>query len=152
MARTLTKGELRTRLEQLTDSESDAHLGTNEKDEILNSAMAETWDHIVAAGLAEKFVKSVSFSSVSGTLEYSFASVISAGVFYRIHALYVDEGSGQLRPLKRIAPAEVRPFRPPTSTVNLKLYYIPICPRITAGVGTDSTTFDGINGWEEHTL
>lgn len=150
MARTKTRAELRTRLEQITDTENDAHLSTTEKNEILNSAIAETWDHIVSAGLAEKYVKSATFSTVADTLEYNLETICTDGDFYRIHQLYVDEGSGQLRPLTRLAPAEIQSFRPPSSVVSMKLYYIPSAPMLESG--DDSETFDGINGWEEHTL
>ncbi len=146
-ARTQTIDFLISRMEKLCDVENDTHLSSAEKFEIMNSAIAETWDVIINAGLGEKYIKSVSFNTVSGTLEYPIFSTVGATDFYRIHQVYVDEGSGQLRPIRRLAPAEVQTFRPPTTASTIKLYYIPYSPVLTTG-----QTFDGINGWEEHTL
>ncbi len=152
MARNISRGELRTRLEQLTDTENDAHIGTAEKNEILNSAMAETWDIITSSGLAEKYVKSVSFNTVANQLEYTLdaTTYVTDNDFYKIHQLYVNEGNGRLRPLERINPAEIECMVAPTTVQAMKLYYIPYSPE--RATGDDALFFDGINGWEEHTL
>ncbi len=147
-ARTFTLAELTTRLEQLTDTEGDAHLGTNEKYAILSSAAAETWDLIIAAGLAEKYVKSQTFNTVAGTTEYVFQTICTSGDFYKVSRLYVVESTYYLRPLQRVSPSEIMEFRAPISVVPMKLYYIPYSPKLASA----SDTFDGINGWEEHTL
>jgi len=151
MSRSVTRGALRDRLSQITDTENDNHVLNDEKDAILNSAMAETWDAIVDAGLAEKFVKSNTFNTAAGTQEYPLNTVAGSD-FYRVHQVYANEGNGQLRALQHINPAEMLNFRAPTSAVPMKIYYIPCCPVITIGAGGDSATFDGIDGWEEHTL
>lgn len=143
--RTSTIDALISRAQKLTDTENDQHISSAEWFEIMNSAIAETWDVMIDCGLAEKFVKSASFSSVANQREYSLFTI--APDFYRIHQVYVDEGNNMLRPLLRIAPAEMFSFVPPPTVVPLKLYYIPYSPVLTTG-----QTFDGINGWEEHTL
>lgn len=150
MARTITRAELRTRLEVLTDTENDAHIGTTEKNEAINSALAETWDLIISSGLSEKGVKSVAFNTVANQLEYPIATYVTAGDFYKISQLYVNEGNGRLRPLERINPAEIECMVAPTTAQAMKLYYIPYSPEW--GSGDDALYFDGINGWEEHTL
>ncbi len=147
-ARTFTVAQLTTRLEQMTGIENDAHFGTAEKYAILSSAAAETWDLIIASGLAEKYVKSQTFNTVAGTMEYVLQTIITAGDFYKISRLYVVESTNYLRPLQRVNPSEIESFRSPVSVVPMKLYYIPYSPDLT----TSSQTFDGINGWEEHTL
>lgn len=144
-ARTFTIDALITRLEQLCDIENDTHLSSAEKFSIMNSAIAETWDLLCEVGLGEKKLSSATFNSVSGTQDYDLFTIASD--FYRIHSLYVNEGNGHYRPLTRINPSEVAPFKAPTSAVSLKLYYIPYSPVLTTG-----QSFDGINGWEEHTL
>ncbi len=146
-ARTFTIDQLVTRLEQLTDSEGDAHLGTAEKFAIMNSAIAETWDLIVSAGLAEKYVTPQTFNTVAGTLEYALQTICTAGNFYKISKLYVVESTNYLRPLQRVSPHEIQEFRAPAAVVPMKLYYIPYSPVLTTG-----QSFDGINGWEEHSL
>ncbi len=150
MPRTFTRAELRTRLEQLTDTENDAHLTTAEKDAILNSAVAETWDHIINNGLNDQYVKKVSFSTVAGTSEYNLATntYVTDNDFYRLHQVYSVEGTDQLRALQRIQPSELLSFRPPQAVSTIRLYYTPYASL----AAPDASTFDGINGWEEHTL
>ncbi len=152
MPRTLTRAELRTRLEQLTDTEADGHLGTSEKNLILNSAVAETWDCICNAGLGENYVKSQTFNTVAGQTEYvlNTSAVITASDFYRVHQVYVVENTNQLRSLRHVQPGEILSFKPPQSVVPMKIYYLP--QATVFGSGDDALTFDGINGWEEHTL
>jgi len=154
MARTVTYLELYNRLERAADIEGDTHLSAVEKRDIINVAVAETWDVICNTGLAEKYVKSVTFNSVAGQMEYPLATAVSAGDFYRIHQLYTVEPQGQLRPLQRVQPSELRPFKAPVNTVPMKLYYIPCAPKPDPAIQApwEATVFDGINGWEEHTV
>ena len=132
----------------MTDTENDPHITTTEKYEILSSAVAETWDLIISSGRGDEYVKSVSFVSVAGQREYPIATVVAAGDFYKVTQMYVDEGSGQLRPIIYLNPAEIGAYRPPQASANIKMYYLPCAPVWTNGSGS----FDGINGWEEHTL
>lgn len=150
MARSFTRAQLRTRLEQLTDTEGDGHLGTSEKNAILNSAIAETYDLINSSGQGEKFTKRVTFNTVAGQTEYLFSAICSDGDFYRVAKVYADEGNGQYRALQPISPSNVLSFRAPTSAVPMVLYYVPSAPIIADNA--DSTSLDFLNGWEEHTL
>lgn len=148
MARSYTLNDLVTMLRTRCSLTNDTSLTDTELKSFLTQAAAETWDLLVSSGLGgEQLVVPVTFSSVSGQLEYAFSTIVPAGDFYKIHQLYVDEGNGQLRPVPRINPAEIQSFRPPQSAVPLKLYYIPNSPKQTA-----NETLQGINGWEEHTL
>ncbi len=145
-ARTQTIDFLISRMEKLCDIEGDTHLSSAEKFEIMNSAIAETWDVICNSGLGEKYVTSANFSTVAGTLAYSLFTI--ASTFYRIHQVAVLENGGTtIRPLRRLNTSEIQTFTAPTSVVTMRLYYIPYSPVLTTG-----QTFDGINGWEEHTL
>lgn len=156
--REFTLGELRNRLEKLTDTVGDRHLDEDEKNEIIASAAAETWDKIINAGLAEQFVKKVSFTSVGNQVEYPIEGetdgIITNGDFYKVAGLVVDEGNNYFRPIERINPSEVTGLTAPSQVVNLVLYYIPRCTDFEDENGSfdDDETFDGINGWEEHTL
>lgn len=132
----------------MTDSVSDTHLSDAELYAALTSAVAETWDLILASGLGDEGVKSVTFNTVGNQLNYAIGTVVPDGDFYRVSEVYVDEGNGQRRPISRISPAEVQAFRPVQSASPIILYYIPCAPVWSTG----SETFDGINGWEEHTL
>lgn len=155
MAASVTLDELVSRLEAATDTANDTFFSTTEKRDYIRAAVAETWDKITASGLSEKHVKNVTFSAVAGQYEYPISTVITAGDFYKVASLYVvdDSGAQVYRPIERINPAEIYGFRPPTSTASLKLYYIPTAPTFqVAGVYSGSATFDGINGWEEHSI
>src|SRR4051812_21861253 len=121
--RSFTSAQLMARLERMTDTENDPHISTAEKYEILTAAVAETWDLILANGPGDEYVKSVTFNTVTGQREYPIATICPAGDFYRISQLYVDEGSGQRRPVGRISPGETNAYRPPASVVPMVLYY-----------------------------
>lgn len=145
-ARTQTIDFLISRLQKICDIENDSHLSSAELFEIMNSAIAETWDVICSTPMAEKYVTYANFSTVSGTLTYDLYTI--APTFYRLHQLYVLENGGTvMRPLQRLNPAEIQTFTAPTSAVTMRMYYLPYSPVLTTG-----QSFDGINGWEEHTL
>jgi len=145
--RAVLGSDLLTRLEEMTDTQNDPHLSTAEKYRILTSAVAKTWD-LILLNSTSAFVKSVTFNTVPNQKEYPVDTIIPAGDFYKVSTLYVDEGNGQLRPLGRINPMEEQSYRAPVSAVPMKLYYTPCAPTFTTG----AESFDGINGWEEHTL
>lgn len=144
-ARTFTIDVLISRLDKLCDIENDTHLSSAEKFEVMNSAIAETWDLLMDCGLAEKQVKNVSISVVAGTTNYPLFT--AATDFYRIHKVYVVEQNSQLRPLQRLNPSDVYPYSAPTASGTVKLYYLPYSPVLTTG-----QSFDGVNGWEEYVL
>jgi hypothetical protein len=153
MSRSFTLAQLKTRLDEMTDTENDTHLSENEKYAIIASACAETWDKVISSGLSEQYVVPVTFSSVAGQQEYSLSSIVSAGDFYKVASLAVTESTGRNRVLPKLNPAEVYSYQPPQSVYTLKLHYIPAAPTFkTAGVFDTALTFDGISGWEEHAL
>lgn len=150
-----TLAQLRERLEEMTDTQKDKHLSTDEKNRILAEAAAETWDHIIASGLSERYVKSASFSTTGGTSEYDLTSsaIIPDEDFYKVHQVYINEGNNEFRPLPRIEPADIQNFRPPTGSVTVKLYYIKAPPTfITGAIFDDTATLDVPAGLEAHTL
>lgn len=132
----------------MTNTTNDTHLTAAEVYRILTSAVGDTWDFLLANGVGDEFVKSVSFTTVAGQKEYAIDTIAPAGDFYKVQTLYVDEGNGQLRPITRINPFEEQAYRAPVSEVPMKLYYVPCAPVWTTGL----ESFDGINGWEEHVL
>lgn len=135
-------------LEQATDSESDGHISTQEKYDALSRAMGEYWDLIDSCGLGEKHLKTQTFNTVAGQLEYNCQTVCTDLDFYRVHTLYVNEGNGHYRPLQRISPHEVFPYTTVSSVIPMKLVYMPNAPKITAL----ASAVDGVNGWEEFVI
>lgn len=146
MARSVLSSELLSRLRQATDTESDTHVLDPELYRALTSAVSETWDYILSHGLGGEFVKSVTFNTVLNQQEYPITTI--AADFYRVKTLYVSEGNLQFRPISRVSPNEEYGMRPPGGVYGMKMYYIPAAPVFTTG----AESFDGINGWEEHTI
>lgn len=157
MARETTLGEARDRLRAILGIQNDSHFPDEELNEHLASAAAEMWDTLVNSGLAEQYVKYVEFTTTAGTMEYDLEAEDGSGLiddddFYKVHALYVNEGQGHLRPVNRVNPAEIVYFTAPQQAVTMRLYYIPCAPTFyDAGLGTwnDEEAFEGFNGWEE---
>jgi len=149
VARSVTAASMMSRLEEMTGTENDTHLSTAEKWRILSSAIAATWDKMLSLGLGNEHVKKVTFNTTAGTSEYALSTLVSAGDFYKVANLYVDEGSGQLREVSMVNPSEIQLYRAPASAVPMVLYYHRCAP---VWDGTGDEDFDGINGWEEHAL
>lgn len=150
--------ELLSRLRQATDTEGDGHVTDAELYRALTSAVSDTWDQILINGIGTEGVKWVTLAVTSGTQEYPRSSSIwtpSAGGsaaaltdFYQVSRVLVNESDGTRRPLPRINPSEQYCHRAPTVSGTVRLYYFPTAPAWTTG----SESFDGINGWEEHTV
>lgn len=155
--RSISLADLRARLEKITDTQKSKHFSDTEKNEAIAMGVAETWDVILNSGLAEQHVKRVKFNAVQGKGEYvldSSSGLIPDEDFYKIHAIYVDESNGHLRPIDRVNFAEITYFQPPTAPAPIVLWYIPVAPsfRDEDENFDDEAVFNGINGWEEHSI
>ncbi len=148
MARSVTAAAMLLRVRDATDSNNDTHLTDAEIYRYLTAAVAKTWDVVLTHGLGGEFVKSATFSTVANQQPYALATIVSDGDFYQVKTLYAVESDGQLRPIPRVNPAETHGMRAPLGVYSMKLYYVPCAPVFTTG----SESFDGINGWEEHTI
>lgn len=148
MARAVLASEMLARLRRATDTENDTHVTDAELYLQLSSAVSETWDYILLHGLGGEYIKNITFNTVAGQQEYPITAI--AADFYKVKTLYVTESAsmGQYRPLPRITPNEEYGMRPPNGVFAMKLYYVPAAPVWIFG----SESFDGINGWEEHTV
>ncbi len=155
--RTLSLEELRNRLERLTGTERDTSLTEEFKNEVIAAAVAEWHDLLIDSGLAEQFVKKVSFQTTADQMEYEIdgdEGIVTDEDFYKIHQIYVDEGGGHLRPIDRINPSEITYFQPPQQACTLWLYYIPSAETFKDedDVYDDEITVDFFNGGEEFVL
>lgn len=158
MARTVLASELATRVRLATDCVNDTHISDAELYLWLTSAVAETWEKMQENGLGGEGVKTTYFASTTAG-SYPIATVdngptppgtgtVGIADFWKVSTLYVADGSGYYRPLTRTNPVEHYGQRVPVAGVNLKLCYIPCAPTFVDG----TESFDGINGWEEHTV
>ncbi len=156
--RSVLASELLQRLREVTGTENDTHVTTQELYRALTSGVSDTWDMILSLGIGTEGVKWAEFSAVPGTQEYDLADTglwsINGGSasaltdFYQVSRLLVNDSEGRRRPVSRVNPSEQYMMRAPTQAASMRLYYFPVAPSFT--VGTES--FDGINGWEEHTI
>ena len=156
MNRSYKLKELRKRLLEMTSNVNDESFSIPELNEALISAAAETIDHIITSGLSEQTLKFVDIVTTPGQAEYGLdsATYIQDKDFYKIEKVFVDYGNGQFPPIERINIGDILTYRPPTAAVNVRLYYIPLATNFkdADGLYNDEAVFEGINGWEEHTL
>ncbi len=140
----------------MTDTVNDEHVTPEEKYRALVSAAADTVDVLISSGLSDQTLKSTTFNTVAGTTEYDLSTTtyVPDGDFYKVSKVYVNEGSDQFRPIDRINLGDVQSFRPPQAVIPVKILYIPMATDFQNSNGDwdEDATFDGINGWEEHTL
>lgn len=146
MARTVLASELLARMRTGVDALGDTHVTDAEGYLALTSAVADTWDALLSSGIGTEGVKSVSFNTVVGQLEYPLATL--AADFFQLRTMYVIDTDLRQRPVKRLNPSEEYIMKAPTTVVPMKLYYFPCAPVFSTG----AEVFDGINGWEEHTV
>jgi hypothetical protein len=149
MARSVLASELATRTREAVGAENDGHITTPELLRALTSGVSDTWDQLLMHGIGGEGVVKVSFNTVADQLEYPFVSApISAADFFQVRNVYRISSDGGKIPLKRINPSESWEVRAPKSVTAMQLYYFPAAPVWTTG----AESFDGINGWEEHTI
>lgn len=134
----------------MTDTVGDEHLSLGEKNRFIVAAAAETIDALISSGLSEQTALEHEFTTATGAVD--MANEVDD--FYKILKVYVKEGTGVYRPIERINLQDVYGYRPVTSSLTFKILYIPWSSKLQDSDGNfnDDATFDGINGWEEHTL
>lgn len=145
MARTVTRGALRTRVYQRANLENHTNFASStEVNDLINEAFAEVWDLLVAASPPDFYSSETTVTTTSGTSAYSLPAD-----FLKLRAVFVDEGNGEYRPISRANEQERQFYRAPAGAYSAIVRYIAAAPQVADGGGSDSTTFDGIDGWEE---
>jgi hypothetical protein len=146
------------RLRESVGAENDTHVTDAELYRALTSGVADTWDTILSNGIGTEGVKSTFLNSVIGQQEYAIlgnnwrasqAAPLASALddFYQVSRILVVEGD-RLRPIERVNPSEQYTLSAPKEAAVIKMYYFPVAPTFTTGL----ESFDGINGWEEHTI
>jgi hypothetical protein len=151
--------------------DSDATANAVSFDTLINGALAELFDLLVAARGHEYYATDATLSIVSGTATYSLAST-----FYQLLSVRLEWASGEYEELQpaavrqrtayentlvpwqfgsikayrlrgsQTASAQTMEFFPtPTTTVTARYRYIPALTLLA----DDDDTFDGVNGWEK---
>lgn len=159
MARSVLASEMLQRVRYAADCENDTHVKDAEIYLALTSAVAETWEKIQENGLGGEAIKTVFFNTVNNQQNYAIATmpngVTSSGTgstgiadFWKVKTMYVNDGTGLYRPVQRTNPDEEYGQKPPQTIISMKLCYVPCAPTFVTG----AESFDGINGWEEHSI
>jgi hypothetical protein len=146
--RKLTLKELRERLQRMASIQNDEDYSIEELNDAIVGAAAETMDHILSSGIGDHYLQTLDMTISSP--DTNLSTILD---FYKIVKVYVKEGE-QYRPIERINLQDIYPYRPISTPVNVRILYIPYTSTFKGadGVYLDTVSFDGINGWEEHTL
>lgn len=153
----VTGTTLITRIREAIGAENDTHISPAELLRALTAGVSDTWDQILSMGIGTEGVKWAEMDIVAGTQEYSRtgsiwringAAASALTDFYQVSRMLVNETDGRRRPVPRVNPSEQYTMKAPTQTATVRLYYFPVAPTFTTG----AETFDGINGWEEHSV
>jgi len=139
MARTATLAELRTLVRQRADIQNSTHITDPEIDGLLNSAITEVYDLLVAASPPDFYAKEQTYNVTTNVISYTLPTD-----FYKLRYVWVEE-SGRMRPILPMQEAGRYKWAAPTGGGTIRFGYIPYSPKLAA----DGDTFDGINGWEE---
>lgn len=170
MASTVALSVLRTRAKQRADMENSSFVSDAEWLSYINASAAWLYDLLVKAYDEDYYLTSTTFTTSTAT-SYSLDDDLDLTDFYKLRGVSIVPATGEELPLKRYTfgdrgrtnnlysssrlgrsalryrlsgrNIELKPT--PQSGQTIKLWYI---PSITPLVG-DTTTIDGINGWEE---
>ncbi len=146
MALTQTLAQLRTRVRQRADIESDDHVSDSELTGLINDAIRSVHDILVNEGPEDYYATTVNITPTPiSTGIYPLTTLVTAGNFYKIRNLYIQDNSTQWRMLQPMQECDRQLYREASGSLPLKIEYIPLPTALSA----DGDTFDGINGWEE---
>ena len=168
MAAPQTLDDMRTRVRELANMETQAASGFVTDDELrrrLNEALKGLYDMLIDAWGQEYYVRDTTITLVSGQNDYNLpadfykgASVTASnnGYHYQLRTWEMQElasmqtlsahTSGAIYQLRyRFKGRDISIYPTPTQAFSVKVWYIPAMTELV--LGTD--TFDGVNGWEQ---
>ena len=172
MSRTRTRLELRTAVRQRADIENSQHVTDTEINEYLAGSLA-AFHALCVEACEDDFTKIATFSTVSGTTDYSLATYVLEGAFtyYKVRSVHVSSG-GLARELDRWTLDEWSAFQStilsgglvggspafyriiggnivlmpaPQGVWTVRVYFVPS----PVDLSDDTKSFDGRSGWEE---
>lgn len=164
MASTVTLLELRTRARQEANMENSQFVTDSEMLYYMNSSAAELYDLLVQAYGNEYYVSSLT-TSCTGNLDYinlpsDFYKLLGVDMYdgdkyYTLKRFNFNERNKFLNGVSfgvntqyRIQGDQIKFIPTPTDNRACILWYIPKFTKMTL----DSSTIDGINGWEEYVV
>lgn len=138
--RTVSLGALVSEFEQRADIQNNQAFDAAEKRRLVNQALTDLYDQLVAAGPPDYYLKDYQFTTAADVAGYTLPED-----FLKIRRVQVVEQGQRRRSLLQMQPDERILLVPPGQASTIVLEYIPVCAPLT----NDADTFDGVNGWEE---
>ncbi len=157
----------------VTDPTSDGFVNTTELTMLLNLELRALYDRLIAARGHDYYESQASFTTVSGTSEYQFASMTpTATTFYKLRRVQLEHGDRDLEEVEdftkreeldyenagtwgaygakgfRVIGTKLRFVPEPTSAVRVRITYVPTFTDLSSATGGTST-FDSVNGWHD---
>lgn len=167
---TWTLANLRTEVRRRADIETSQYVKDPELTNYINSSIAELYDVLTQKFGNDYFLNTYTFNLVNGQAAYNLPvtffkslgvdiKVSAANEYQTLRRYEFNErnrynasllrgvyGSTYLR--YRIQGNQINFTPTPTSTEEIRLFYIPLPTTLSA----DGDTFDGYNGWEEYVI
>jgi hypothetical protein len=140
VARSATRGQIRTRAFQLANVINDPSFPVTKGDDLINLHTPAVYDELVIAGPPDAYSAETQVSVTAGTTTYALPVD-----FLSLTNVLVHEGDDYKRPIDPIGDRQRQHYRSPQSSATITIEYIPSCPTFD----NDADTFDGISGWEE---
>lgn len=140
MPRNVSLLELRTRAQQLSDTENDVNISTAEWNALANRHIPKVYDMLVDAGPADYYAATTQITTSDGVIEYALPAS-----FRNLVAVYMRESADERRPILAMREATRANYKAPTGSWTLDVEYIPTPPTLE----DDGDTFDGVSGWDE---
>lgn len=167
MAKTETLSNLRTAVQQRTDTVNDPHITDAFLNDVINEGYFELYDRIISqTGGQAYYLTSATWSTVADQELYSIASDLSVSDFYKLYALDAKLDGTNWQELERIPFQQRVRFSTeaatdsflyyalvgenvyltptPAGVISMRLWYIPYPTTLSM----DADTVDGFSGWE----
>lgn len=134
-----TGAELIDRALRYADQEGSSFIGTQERLDLLNEAVTEVRDRLVAAG-ENHFCSSTNLSLSSAAVAYALPAD-----FYKVLSVDYQVATNTYIPLNMFSEADRRGITPSIPSCTVRLRYVPLSAEITS----TATEVDGFHGWDK---
>lgn len=139
MARTVSRGVVKTRARQLADVVNDPNVTETWLNQLFDLHAPAVWDFLADCGPADYLAATTTITTAAGQVSYALPVN-----FHSLTAVYAVE-DGQRRPINPLTDRQRGSFKFPSAAFTLEVEFIPSCPTFS----DDNETVDGINGWDE---
>lgn len=143
MARSVTRGAVKLRAQQLANVVNDPNITQAELDGLFDVHLAAFYDLLASAGSqADFFYTKTTLTTVGGQINYPLSSL--APDMLSLVNVFAIEAADIRRPIYPFTDKQRGMYRAPGAAWQLEIEYIPVCPTLTS----DDQTFDAVDGWD----